>query len=648
MRGYLAGLTALGVVVATLSPAAAWADPGVAILQAVLNTAGTTTVRGYVKIDAAAPDGVAKVSVKLRTKGADAPYAALDDLARRNGTAQQGTWTAGPIELRPGRTYLDVEVTDADGDRTTRTAAAFADSPGGTATAFGPYAVAGTARLNQGAVTAPFGAELDLVGPQPERVDAALYRAGTDEQVADFGTLAASTSGTQVTYRSAAKADVPVGDYEIVTTQWSQGDAVRRRSGTVQRRLARTLTELTATPSAADVDHPTVTVTGQVEDAATGVPQQGVPISVPDTDATAVTGADGRFTLRLDVTGGVTRTVVAGGDDRYAGVRKDVQIGWHRLPTQLSLTATAATRVGQKVTLSGVLERRSGDVWTPLAGRAVRLSLAEGTTVTPVGQAVTDAAGRYSAQVVVTGSGRWIADYDTPDDRGFTPAEASTDHRSVAYSSAVKGFTVTPSALASSGNVTARGQVVRTLANGTVEPVPAGHHVFFQFSADGRTWDYAVAGTTGAQGRFTIAAKATRTGFWRAYYDGIDSTTFTTPNADATSAAVKVTVGAKTAFSGFNASPEPVKKGRTITVGGKLNRYLGGKWKPAGAGASIGIYFKAKGATAWTLLATAKTTSTGTFAKKFKASKDGTWYASYKGSTTYLGSTSAGDYVDVR
>jgi hypothetical protein len=86
----------------------------------------------------------------------------------------------------------------------------------------------------------------------------------------------------------------------------------------------------------------------------------------------------------------------------------------------------------------------------------------------------------------------------------------------------------------------------------------------------------------------------------------------------------------------------------TLTASGKLNRYVGGRWVHAGSGAVIQIQFKASGSSAWTTLGTTKTTSAGTFARTFTASKDGTWRAVYTGSSTYLPSTGGTDYVDVR
>jgi hypothetical protein len=133
-----------------------------------------------------------------------------------------------------------------------------------------------------------------------------------------------------------------------------------------------------------------------------------------------------------------------------------------------------------------------------------------------------------------------------------------------------------------------------------------------------------------------------RDGYWR-----VDTTEM--PGAGelpATSGADYVDVRYRTAISSFNASPEPVTKGRRLTVAGTLKRDTT-SWK-AFSGQSVKIYFAAKGATSWTYEGTAKTSSTGRFSHAFTSAKDGTWRATYAGSGAYLAVTGPGDYVDVR
>ncbi|MEU9712547.1 calcium-binding protein [Streptomyces sp. NPDC047967] len=98
-----------------------------------------------------------------------------------------------------------------------------------------------------------------------------------------------------------------------------------------------------------------------------------------------------------------------------------------------------------------------------------------------------------------------------------------------------------------------------------------------------------------------------------------------------------------------NASPEPVKKGRTLTVTGKLTRanwdtntYKGYTNQP------VKLQFKKKGAKSYTTVKTVRTSSTGTLKTTVKASADGYWRYSFAGTSTTPAVSAAGDFVDVK
>ncbi|MFI6441619.1 hypothetical protein [Streptomyces sp. NPDC050759] len=98
-----------------------------------------------------------------------------------------------------------------------------------------------------------------------------------------------------------------------------------------------------------------------------------------------------------------------------------------------------------------------------------------------------------------------------------------------------------------------------------------------------------------------------------------------------------------------NASPEPVKKGKTITVTGKLaranwdtNTYAGYSTQP------VKLQFRKKGSSTYTTLKTIKTTSTGTLKTTTTATVDGYYRYSFAGTTTTPAVSAAGDYVDVQ
>ena len=98
-----------------------------------------------------------------------------------------------------------------------------------------------------------------------------------------------------------------------------------------------------------------------------------------------------------------------------------------------------------------------------------------------------------------------------------------------------------------------------------------------------------------------------------------------------------------------NASPEPVKKGRTITVTGKLTRadwengtYTGYRGRP------VQLQFRKKGSSVYTTLKTVTSGVGGALRTTTKAKTDGYFRFVFTGTPTTGPSTAAGDFVDVR
>lgn len=98
-----------------------------------------------------------------------------------------------------------------------------------------------------------------------------------------------------------------------------------------------------------------------------------------------------------------------------------------------------------------------------------------------------------------------------------------------------------------------------------------------------------------------------------------------------------------------NASPEPVTKGKAITVTGKLTR---ANWStktfgPYG-GRTVTLQFRAKGTDTFKSVKKATTSSTGGLKTTVTATTDGSYRWVYYGNSTTGAATSAADYVDVR
>ena len=98
-----------------------------------------------------------------------------------------------------------------------------------------------------------------------------------------------------------------------------------------------------------------------------------------------------------------------------------------------------------------------------------------------------------------------------------------------------------------------------------------------------------------------------------------------------------------------NAGPEPVYKGKTVTVTGKLSRanwddhkYHGYTKQP------VKLQFRKAGTSTYTTLKTVYSDSYGNLKTTATAASDGYWRFSFAGTSTTPAVSATGDYVDVR
>ncbi len=100
---------------------------------------------------------------------------------------------------------------------------------------------------------------------------------------------------------------------------------------------------------------------------------------------------------------------------------------------------------------------------------------------------------------------------------------------------------------------------------------------------------------------------------------------------------------------GTNATPEPVVKGKTLTVKGKLTRADWAKGTFTGyKDQKVILQFKAKGAASYTDVKTITSGTGGALSTTVKATKDGSYRYKFAGTSTTAAKTSAADYVDVK
>lgn len=290
--------------------------------------------------------------------------------------------------------------------------------------------------------------------------------------------------------------------------------------------------------------------------------------------------------------------------------------------------APRTARSGATATFTAAATGADSVRWERSADRGTTWSTVPGATVTTLSVKASAALNghRYRA-VFVNASGE-----------SATSAAALTVS---AVPARIVSFNASPEPVAKGGKL----KVVATLQTaGATDDVwrpLAKAPVVIEFrTKGGKTWSRATTVDTSSKGVVSTSVTAVKDGTWRARYAG------TADRAAAVSTSDNVDVKLRTAVSKFNASPEPVRKGRTITVKGTL-RSLDGTWKNA-SGQTVIILFKADGSSKWSKLATVRTNSKGLFSKGFTAKKDGTFKAQFKATSSRLGTTGAGDRVDVR
>ncbi|QXE38651.1 calcium-binding protein [Streptomyces sp. GMY02] len=98
-----------------------------------------------------------------------------------------------------------------------------------------------------------------------------------------------------------------------------------------------------------------------------------------------------------------------------------------------------------------------------------------------------------------------------------------------------------------------------------------------------------------------------------------------------------------------NAAPEPVKKGKPITVTGSLTVANWETHKAVGYGSQkVVLQFRKAGTTKYVNVKTITSSSKGALKTTVGASADGYWRLAYAGTTSTAAATAAADYVDVR
>ncbi|MFC6932830.1 hypothetical protein ACFQHO_22485 [Actinomadura yumaensis] len=222
--------------------------------------------------------------------------------------------------------------------------------------------------------------------PQVRRIELRVRRAGTAEVVAVLSDFALDGALTPVLdrWRSAGRVTLPpVGDFAVDVSVWSaDGERTDKTDASrVTRRLRSKLSDVRISPEVYDAESGPLDLTGRLtsfDPDGTERPLAGA--RVTSGDGVFVTRADGTFSGKAPAARMVTVTYA--GDGTHGATWADSNtIAFRELETRISIASTKAPLAGDKVTVSGLLERRTAaGAWGPLPASLWR---SRSTTATP-------------------------------------------------------------------------------------------------------------------------------------------------------------------------------------------------------------------------------------------------------------------------
>jgi hypothetical protein len=412
--------------------------------------------------------------------------------------------------------------------------------------------------------------------------------------------------------------------------------------------------DLTVAPAAPDYSHQRVTVSGTLlaeppgdPDASVAAGGETVEIDTGHGVITASTGADGRFSTDFVPTAHVSAVFARHRASAADPEAINLATPWTNVttaqsPTRVSVnTHTLNLAQGAGGTVTGLAEIQTPAGWRPLPGAWV--SYANGLGGNELSGAFTDSQGRYTLKVPSNSPAPAGEVVLGGDDDPF--ASESTQPLSVHV------------AFATVLNVNARlDDRSRLRVDGSVKfqdsraHWPAKPAVTLEYSKDGKAGWKAVATVSvtirhneaGVAETFGHTRTAPSDGYWRARFQGNpDLATAVTKSVHLYRRATRVT--------GFNASPEPVRKGDLMKVAGTLQYRSGTVWK-ALRDTQVSLYFRPSGAKSYRYVHALGVDAKGRFTNLERAAQDGTWAVTFDkaSGTGCLVSNTASDYVDVR
>ncbi|MFF9866456.1 hypothetical protein ACF1G0_13655 [Streptomyces sp. NPDC013953] len=512
--------------------------------------------------------------------------------------------------------------------------------PAGTAFAAAGEAALGAVEGHRGGLGRLFVDDL-RTDSDVSAIRAVVHRAGEDvavETVHDFALVEGDRkAGDWRTEREVKLEITGLFSVDLVVTEADGDETTFKDAGTYDYTAKRAIEGFDVDNPNPTLDHRGFTASGRVVEwqpvTHERTPVAGAAVTVKYGDTYGVfgdTNAKGEFRYAFTASGSGAKLAVRASSQ---GAKPSEVRTVAPVPTSGRITLTPATpvltgKVGDRVTVRGTAEYRGADgTWKPLRDARVHMT----GTSTPV-RAYTAADGSFAFKQTIPGGsvtsdqvhlyyGEWLTNMPTGD----------VTYRRVGVAS-IHDFSVSLDAYA---QLTVNGRVA-------VRDAALPHrNVDLQWSRTGRDgWMKVTTLRLDGSSGFKTTVPAPPTGYYRAVYK---NTAFVTGAVGPVLYAGR----AETRIKDFNASPEPVRKGGTITVTGTL-LHRTPSWK-AYAGKPVLILFRPKGDEQWYLMTEVKSAANGTFRRNFREVGDGSWVAVHAyPNSRHLVSASAEDYVDVK
>lgn len=456
-----------------------------------------------------------------------------------------------------------------------------------------------------------------------------------------------------------------LGLYGIVfEAKDADGNVARRGGGDLDYRRRPVMEDYRTSPAALDVAHPTLTVTGRISfydprTATQATASTGrVSLSLTNTQASdsAALREDGSFTLRVTPGDHITDDVVSGAVMWHAPDASPTisptflgTESFFHLATRIPVTVTPArflmdqsslTNVYPKLsTISGTLQRWTGDAWGPAPG--IEVGLSGGDRHGGSGSATTGTDGRFSITTGWYTSGTVRVRLADPLVRPFMTPTTTAVTGSVKVTVRQRSIIDLQKAKVSRGRKVSFGGILSRDPGG--DWTAGKVRVHLQRSADGKTgWKSLGSTLTDRQGAFAATLPTIRVhGYFRLYYAG------TTTLQPSTSKRFRATIQ-DTRIAGFKVSKTSVAKGGTVTLTGKLQKFDGTTWVPVTKSRALYVLFRTPKQKSAGDVAVVRTTSSGTFSIKVRVKRAGYWSASLSGYQGLADARSPERYVKLR